>query len=117
MSEDINDMNSSEKKISDSLDSHLRTVMTEKELKKFREQLPEQFLLDASEGLAEVKDTERLQTVLRNLNKQMHRQLAHQKLRARGRSIGDLSWTYWAIIIILLLIVVGYIVVHMFLSK
>ncbi len=117
MSEEINDMNHPENKLPDSLDDHLRTIMEEKELNRFREQLPAEFLSDASEGLNQLKDTKQLESVLRNLNQQMHRQLAHKKTHKRKRSIGDLSWSYWAIIIILLLSMVGYLIVRMLMHK
>ncbi len=113
MSEEINEMNNSENKLPDSLDDHLRTMMAEKELNRFREQLPAEFLSDASEGLNQLKDNKQLESVLQNLNQQMHRQLAYKKVHKRKRSIGDLSWSYWAIIIILLLSMVGYIIVRM----
>jgi hypothetical protein len=117
MSEQINDMDHPENILPDSLDDHLRLMMAEEELKHFREQLPVEFLSDASEGLSQLKDTKQLQSVLRNLNHQMHHQLVHKKVHKRKRSIGNLSWTYWAIIIILLLSIVGYIVIRMFLHK
>lgn len=117
MNEEINDMNNPEKKHSDSLDDHLRSMMVEKELTHFREQLPAEFLSDASEGLNQLNDTKQLESVLRNLNQQMHRQLVHKKVHKRKRAIGDLSWGYWAIIIILLLSIVGYVVVRMLMHK
>jgi hypothetical protein len=113
MSEEINDMNHSENKLPVSLDEHLRMIMAENELNRFREELPAEFLSDASEGLSHLKDTKQLESVLRNLNQQMHLQLAHKKLHKRKRSIGDFTWTYWAIIIILLLSIVGYVIVRM----
>ncbi|HEY2648029.1 MAG TPA: hypothetical protein VGI38_02510 [Puia sp.] len=115
MNEEINDMNSSDKKLPDSLNSHLRAIMAEKELNRFREQLSEEFISDATEGLSGEKDSKQLESVLRNLNQQMHRQLAHKKPPKRRRSIGDLTWNYWAIIFILLLGIVGYVAVRMFL--
>jgi hypothetical protein len=117
MSEEINDMNHPDNKLPDSLDDHLRTIMEEKELNRFREQLPAEFLSDAAEGLNQLKDTKQLESVLRNLNQQLHRQLAHKKVHKRKKSIGDLSWGYWAIIVILLLSIVGYGVIRMFLHK
>ena len=105
-------MNHPENKLPDSLDDHLRTMMAEKELNRFREQLPAEFLSDASEGLNQLKDTKQLESVLRNLNQHMHRQLSPKKVHRRKRSVGDLSWTYWAIIIILLLSIVGYMIVR-----
>lgn len=113
MSEEINDMNHPEKKLPDTLDDHLRRMMAETELNRFRQELPAEFLSDASEGLSHLKDTKQLDSVVRKLNAQMHRQLAHKKVHKRNRSIGDLSWTYWAILIILLLCIVGYVIVRM----
>ena len=113
MNEEINDMNHPDNRLPESLDDHLRMMMTENELKNFREQLPAEFLSDASEGLNQLKDTKQLKSVLRNLNQQMHRQLAHKKMHKRKRSVGDLSWSYWAIIIILLLGIVGFVIVRM----
>jgi hypothetical protein len=115
MTEQKDDMIPNENKLPNSLDGHLRAIMEEKELSRFKEQLPAEFLSDASEGLAQLKDTKQLESVLQHLNKQMHQQLKHTKTRRKRRSIGDLSWTYWAIMIILLLVIVGYVVVRMLL--
>jgi hypothetical protein len=113
MTKEINDMSHPENNLPDPLGDHLRMIMAEKELNEFREQLPAEFLSDASEGLSHLNDTKQLESVLKNLNQQMHRQLAHKKGHKKRRSMGDLSWTYWAIIIILLLSIVGYVVVRM----
>ena len=117
MSEEINDINHPENNFPDSLDDHLRMMMAEKELNRFREQLPAEFLSDASEGLNQLKDTKQIESVLQKLNLQMHRQLTHKKVHKRKRSIGDLSWSYWAIIIILLLSIVGYVIVRMLMHQ
>jgi hypothetical protein len=113
MSEEINDMNHPENELPESLDDHLSTMMAGNELNRFREQLPVEFLSDASEGLSQLKDTKQLESVLRNLNQQMHRQLVHKKVYKRKRSIEDMSWSYWAIIIVLLLSIIGYVIVRM----
>ena len=115
MSEEINDM--SQSGFPDSLDEHLRSMMAGKELDRFREQLPADFLTDASEGLSQLKDTKQLETVLRNLNQQMHRQLVHKKVHKRKRPFGDMSWSYWAIVVILLLSIVGYVIVRMLIRQ
>jgi hypothetical protein len=88
-------------------------MMSGNEINRFREQLPAEFLSDASEGLSQIKDTKQLESVLRNLNQQMHRQLVHKKVHKRKMPFGDLSWSYWAIVIILLLSIVGYVIVRM----
>jgi hypothetical protein len=113
MSEEMNDMNHPENRLPDSLDEHLRLMMEDGELNRFREQLPAEFLSDASEGLNQLKDTKQLESVLRSLNLQMHHQLAHKKVHKRRRSMGDLSWSYWAIVIILLLCIAGFVIVRM----
>jgi hypothetical protein len=106
----------SRNKLPASLDSHLRAFMAEKELIQFREQLPDAFLSDASEGLSQLHDSKQLDSVLQQLNQQMHQQLSHKKMHRERRGMGDLSWTYWAIIIILLITITGFIVIRMFLK-
>jgi hypothetical protein len=115
MNEETNDMIPAdpEKDLPASLDKHLRSIMAEGDLNKFREQLPKDFLLDASEGLGHLKDAKQLDFVLQQLNKKMHQQLTHKKTNRKRRSIGDLSWTYWAIIIVFLLTIIGFILVRM----
>ena len=117
MTDEKNDMNPADprKKLPASLDKHLRAIIPEKDLNQFREQLPAEFLSDASEGLDQVEDTKQLESVLQKLNQQMHQHLAHKKTHKKRRSIGDLGWTYWAIIIILLLSIVGFVVIRMLL--
>src|SRR5664279_4299130 len=109
MSEEKDDINQGENKLPSSLESHLRAIMADKDVNRFREQLPAEFLSDASEGLARLKDTKQLESVLDQLNKQMHHQLSLKKTRKKRRSVGELSWTYWAIIIIFLVTILGYV--------
>ena len=117
MTEERNDKKPKNNKLSTSLNTHLRTLMAEKELNRFREQLPAEFLSDASEGLGRVNDTKQLENVLQNLNQQMHHQLGQKKRHKKIKSIGDLSWSYWAIIFILLFTVAGYMIIRMLLHK
>ena len=88
-----------------------------KELNKFGDQLPAEFLSDASEGLNLVQDDQQLETVLQQLNLHMHQQLAPKKTHRTRKGIGDLSWTYWAIVFILLLTIAAFVVIRMFLKK
>jgi hypothetical protein len=117
MAEETNDRIPADpdKKIPDSLDIHLRNIMHDKNLNRFRDQLPAEFLSDASEGLNHVNDKKQLDSVLKQLNQQMHQHLKHKKVRKRRHSITNLSWTYWAIILIFLLAIIGFIVVRMLL--
>lgn len=107
----------SEKKLPAQLDIHLRAIMQEADLKDFHKQLPAEFLSDASEGLHHVNDTKQLESVLQQLNQQMHQHLQHKKIHKRTHHIGNPSWTYWAIIIVLLLTIVGFIIIRMLLHR
>src|SRR5664279_1749055 len=103
------------KKLPMPLDRQLRALLPEEELKHFREQLPEDFLNDASEGLDQVHDSNQLENILKKLNRQMHQQLVHKKKKAGRRSIRDLGWTYWAIVIILILCICAFLVIRLLL--
>jgi hypothetical protein len=119
MTEETHDMLPEDpgKKLPASLDSHLRTLIPEKDLDYFREQLPAAFLEDATEGLGHLPDTNQLESVLLQLNQQMHQQLNPKKTHKRRRSAWDPSWTYWAILIILLLTIAGFIVIRILLYR
>jgi hypothetical protein len=104
-------------KLPATLDSHLRTVMTDTDLKHFREQLPADFLADAAEGLDQLKDTTQMESVFQQLNQQMHHQLVHKKLHRKRRNAGYLTWSYWAIIIVLLLCFTGFMVIRYLLHR
>jgi hypothetical protein len=69
----------------------LSNFMTKKELDLFRRQLPEAFLEDASEGLNQVQDRTQLDTVLKQLNHQLHQQLKSRKKHMGRRAPGDFS--------------------------
>jgi hypothetical protein len=115
MKDDTNDTTSGEfqDKIPPSLDRHLRAIMQGDDLNQFREQLPAAFLKDASEGLQQLKDERQLENVLRHLNQGMRGQLSLKKRNRKRRNTGNMSWTYWAILIILLLTVAGFVLVRM----
>ncbi len=119
MTEEIHDMLPDDpgKKRSAPLDSHLRTIIPEKDLDHFREQLPAAFLEDATEGLGHLPDTKQLEAVLQQLNQQMHQQLNPKKAHKRRRSAWDPSWAYWAILIILLLTIAAFIVIRILLYR
>ena len=117
MSEEKNDMHSDgeEKKLPLSLDKQLRTLIHEKELSHFRNELPDAFLNDASEGLDQVADDSQLDGILSKMNHQMRQQLLRKKKKTGRRTIGEFSWSYWAIIIILLLCICAFLVIRLML--
>ena len=97
----------------DSLDIRLQAMLNELNQKPSTEKLPAAFLTDATEGLHQVKDEKELATVIQKLNKQMQLHLTHVKTKRLKRSIGNLNWTYWAVVLIILLVVIGFIVIRM----
>jgi hypothetical protein len=115
MSEESNDMKPADqgKKLPPSLDRRLRALLPEKELDYFRDQLPEAFLNDASEGLGQVHDNNQLDGILKKLNHQMRSQLVSKKKNSKRKSIGDMNWIYWAIIVVLLLTICAFLVIRM----
>jgi hypothetical protein len=117
MAEETNDMKPVDqgKKIPSLLNRQLGNFMSEKELEVFRSQLPEAFLEDAAEGLNKVQDGTQLDIMLKQLNQQMHQQLKTRKKRIGRRKTGDSGWTYWAILIILLLSVSAFLVIRLLL--
>jgi hypothetical protein len=119
MNEETNDMIPGDpgKDLPSSIREHLRTIMADRDLGQFREQLPPGFLLDASEGLDQLNDPKQLESVLQQLNKEMNQHLTHIKTKRLKRSIGNLNWTYWAVIIIILLTVISFVVIRMHLKN
>ena len=87
MTDETNDMipKDPDNKISELLDIHLLPIMQEKDLKGFREQLPLDFIEDASEGLDLLKNKGQLESDLKQLNRQMHQQL-HNKKNQKAKS-------------------------------
>ena len=117
MTEENKDMNQSgqQNALPASVDRHLRALLAENDLTKFQQQLPAEFISDASEGLKDMPDFKQLEPVLQQMNQQMHQQLKHQKTHHRKKPLLDPSWAYWAIIIILLLCIVTFIAIRILL--
>ncbi len=97
----------------DSLDIRLRAMLNELDQKPSMEELPADFLTDATEGLHQVKDEKELASVIQKLNKEMHQHLSHVKTKRLKRSIGNLNWTYWAVVLIILLTIISFIIIRM----
>ena len=115
MTEEKKDMIPQDKKFPVTLENHLKSIIPERELEQFHEQLPAEFLSDAAEGLHEIKNAKQLESVLQHLNQQMHRQLSGKRKHNKRISIGNLSLSYWALLTILVLIFAGYFVIRLLL--
>lgn len=73
------------------------------------------FMSDAVEGLSQINNKTDISLLVHQLNKDLASKLSKKKER-RKRPIGQAPWLYYAVIIILLLAVIGYIVIKRFQS-
>lgn len=111
--------------------SHLSTEVDQETLLKYLEgrlsdeqkneiekkMLASEFNDDALEGLQEIKNKERISSLVDQLNRDLHKKLEKKKQQKEKFRIKDQPWLYIAIIIILLLIVLSYIVIHRMLQQ
>ena len=70
------------------------------------------FESDALEGLQNIKDQKHLQAYVDNLNKELNQYLQKKKQRRDRRKIKEISWSYMAIILILLCIILAYFIIQ-----
>jgi len=68
------------------------------------------FMSDALEGLAGMQDRAQLQPVLQQLNAQLNKQIKKSKVRKHKRRIPEQSWIYFAVILMLVLLIFTYLV-------
>jgi anti-sigma factor RsiW len=72
------------------------------------------FMSDAMEGLEHLKNKKELQLYVKQLNKNLQNQLKKKKNRREKRRINEYPWIYFAIILILVFCVIGYVVIRQF---
>ncbi|HEY4874590.1 MAG TPA: hypothetical protein VIH86_03400 [Puia sp.] len=70
---------------------------------------------DAVEGLQHVKNKKNLQVYVEQLNKNLQNQLEQKKQQQKQRKLKEYPWIYFAIVLILLLCIIGYIIIRKFL--
>lgn len=79
--------------------------------------LENEFTNDAVEGLREIKDKQGITYLVEMLNRDLKKKLERKKKRRQKMGIKDQPWLYFSVIIILLLIVIAYIVIHIYLRS
>ena len=72
---------------------------------------------DAMEGLQEIKNKEKISSLVEQLNRDLHKKLEKKKKKREKLRLKDQPWLYIAVFIILLLIVLSYIVIHRMLQQ
>ena len=82
-----------------------------------KKMLGSEFMDDAMEGLQEIKNKEKISSLVEHLNRDLHKKLEKKKKRREKLRFKDQPWLYIAIVIILLLIVLSYIVIQRMLQQ
>jgi hypothetical protein len=73
------------------------------------------FMNDAVEGLADVKDKKDIQAYIEQLNKELRDLVEKKKDRRVKRRLKEYPWIYLTVILVLFLCIIGYFVVRQFL--
>lgn len=111
--------------------SHLSTDVDQETLLKYLEgrlsdeqrhelekkMLDSEFANDAVEGLQDIKNKQRITSVVDQLNRELHKKLEKKKRKREKFRFKDKPWLYLALIIILLLIVISYFVIYRMLQQ
>jgi hypothetical protein len=70
----------------------------------------DEFMSDAVEGLQKMENTKDLQAYVDQLNDDLQKQIAKNKQRKEKRTLKEQPYTYFTILIILILVVISFIV-------
>ena len=70
------------------------------------------FESEAMEGLQIMKDKKDLEKYVNQLNKELNQYLKQKKQRRDRKKIKEIPWSYFAIVLILLLIIIAYFVIQ-----
>ncbi len=118
MSDDLlNILSNSNKDIDNQkLMDYLSDKLSAEERHAFEEEMIDSdFINDAVEGLESFKKQADINEYASQLNKNLKKKLEIKKIRRNKRKIKDLPWFYYAIILILILVIVSFILLKKFL--
>ncbi|MFT3824285.1 MAG: hypothetical protein QM731_10205 [Chitinophagaceae bacterium] len=74
--------------------------------------LENDFANDAIEGLEQVDNSRRLETLVDQLNRDLHNKLQQKNERKAKRKLKEYPWIYFAVILVLILVVLAFFVIH-----
>ncbi len=97
----------------DYLSSHLNKA-AEHEVEKTM--ADDAFMNDAVEGLQQIENKQNINAYVGQLNDELQKQIAKNKDRRARRRWKDSPYTYWAIVILLLLLVICFVLVRKYLE-
>jgi anti-sigma factor RsiW len=72
------------------------------------------FMNDALEGLAGMNNKKDIGVLVEQLNAELQKKLAQKKERKQRRKLQEYPWVYFAVILILVLLVIAYIIIRKF---
>jgi hypothetical protein len=75
------------------------------------------FMNDAVEGLQQIQSPNQLNNYVKELNRQLHQNLADKKNRKQKKALNNFSLIFFAVILVLLLCMLAYAVLHLKLNK
>ncbi len=67
---------------------------------------------DAVEGLQKFKDKKELNTFVEQLNNNLKKQIEKKKTKKQQRSLKDVPWLYFSIILIIIIILISFFVIY-----
>ncbi|MFI5153575.1 MAG: hypothetical protein ACHQET_09595 [Chitinophagales bacterium] len=73
------------------------------------------FMNDALEGLENISDKKNLQAYVDQLNQALHQQLEIRKMNRERKKIQQYPWIYFAIILVLLICIMGFLIIRQWL--
>jgi hypothetical protein len=114
MDDELKDILSNGKKDNeqDKLLQYLQKKLPGSEAYELEKQMNEDpFLNDAIEGLQEMSDTKDIPSLVQDLNAALKKQLEKKKSRKEKRKWKQQPFTYYSIVILLVLIVIAYVVI------
>lgn len=92
---------------------YLQGKLSEKEKHEVEKLMAEtEFTMDALEGLEQFEDIEALPAKVDQLNQHLYFHLKKKKGRKKRKHFNELKWIILAIIILLMLVALGYLVIH-----
>ena len=70
------------------------------------------FMNDAVEGLETVKNKSNILKLVEQLNQDLQKRIEQKKIRKKRRRLKDQPWIYYAIILVLFVIVITWYIIH-----
>lgn len=114
MSDDLKDILSNLNKDieQEKLLQYLNRNMSDAEQHAFEKQMnDDEFMNDAVEGLQSIKDKNKIQDLVQQMDAGLKKQLKKRKARKQKRILIHQPWIYYSIVLILLLLMIAYLVI------